>query len=90
MGTGSFPGIKSGQGVALIRYLLLVPWSRKGKGIPLFPLWAVRSLQSLSTCTKVHFTFTFYLCFIITLCFYIISSVTLIKFFSQFYMFPVI
>ena len=40
---------------------LLVPWSRKGRAIPLLPLWAVRPVQSLSACTRVHFTFfTFY------------------------------
>jgi len=27
--------------------------------IPLFPLWAVRPVQSLSACTRVQFTFTF-------------------------------
>jgi hypothetical protein len=26
--------------------------------LPLLPLWAVRSVQSLSACTRVHFTFT--------------------------------
>ena len=36
---------------------LLVPWSRKSRAIPLLPLWAVRPLQSLSTCTRVHFTY---------------------------------
>jgi hypothetical protein len=35
-----------------------VPWSRKSRAIPLLPLWAVRPVQSLSVCTKVHFTFT--------------------------------
>ena len=28
--------------------------------IPLLPLWAVRPVQSLSACTRVHFNFTFY------------------------------
>jgi hypothetical protein len=37
---------------------LLVPWSRKVRAIPLLPLWAVRSVQSLSSCTRVHFNFT--------------------------------
>jgi len=37
---------------------LLVPWSWKNRAIPLFPLWAVRPLQSLSACTRVHITFT--------------------------------
>jgi len=41
---------------------LLVPWSRKSIAIPLLPLWAVRPVQSLSACTRVHFTFTFTLC----------------------------
>ena len=36
---------------------LLVPWSWKGRTIPLLPLWAV---QSLSACTRAHFTFSFY------------------------------
>ena len=38
---------------------LVVPWSWKGRAIPLLPLWAVRPVQSLSACTTVHFTFTF-------------------------------
>jgi len=56
MGTGSFPGVKSGQGVTLTPHPLLVPWSRKVRAIPLLPLWVVRPLQSLSACTRVHFT----------------------------------
>ena len=40
---------------------LLVPWSRKGRAIPLPPLWAVWPVQSLSACTRVHFTFTLFL-----------------------------
>jgi hypothetical protein len=28
--------------------------------IPLLPLWAVRPVQSLSACTRVHFTFFIY------------------------------
>ena len=58
IGTGSFPGVKSGQGVMLTPHPLLVPWSRKGGTIPLLPLWAVWPEQSLSACTRVHFTFT--------------------------------
>ena len=38
---------------------LLVPWSRKGRAIPLLPLRAVRPVQSLNTHKMVHFTFTF-------------------------------
>jgi hypothetical protein len=37
---------------------LLVPWSRKGRAISLLHLWAVRPVQCLSVCTRVHFTFT--------------------------------
>jgi hypothetical protein len=37
-------------------------WSRKSRVIPLFPPWAVRPVQSLSACTRVHFTFTFLPC----------------------------
>jgi len=36
---------------------LLVPWSRKSRVIPLLPLWTVRTVQSLSACTGVYFTF---------------------------------
>jgi hypothetical protein len=35
---------------------LLVPWSPEGRAILLLPLWAVRPVQSLSACTRVHFT----------------------------------
>jgi hypothetical protein len=59
MGTGSFPWAKNGWGVMLTPHPLLVPWSWKGRAIPLLPLWAVRPVQSLSACTRVHFTFTF-------------------------------
>jgi hypothetical protein len=57
MGTGSFLGVKSGWGLTLTPHPLLVPWSRKGRTIPLFPLWAVRPVQSLSASTRVDFTF---------------------------------
>ena len=53
-----FPGVKSGRGVKLTPHPLLVPWSRKGRAIPLLPLWTVRPVQSLSACTRVHFTLT--------------------------------
>ena len=54
--TRSFPGVKSGRGVTLTPHSLLVPWSWKGRAIPLLPLWTVRPVQSLSACTRVHFT----------------------------------
>jgi len=57
MSTESFPRVKSGRDVKLPPHPLLVPWSRKGRAIPLLPLWAVRPVQSLSACTRVHFTF---------------------------------
>ena len=58
IGTASFPGVKRGRGVMLTPHPLLVPWSRKGRAIPLLHLWVVRPVQSLSACTMVHFTFT--------------------------------
>jgi len=60
MGTGSFPGVKTGRGVKLTPHLLLVPWSRKSRAIPLLPLWAVRPVQSFSACTWVHYIFYLY------------------------------
>jgi hypothetical protein len=60
MGTESFPRIKSGRGETLTPHSILVPLSRKGRAIPLLPLWAVRPVQSLSACTRVHFTFFFF------------------------------
>jgi len=56
MGTGSFPGVRSGWGVTLSPHPLLVPWSRKSRAIPLLPLWAVWPVQNLSACTRVNFT----------------------------------
>jgi len=38
-----------------------VPWSWKSRAIPLLPLWAVRPVQSLSVCTRVHFSLPFFL-----------------------------
>ena len=52
MGTWSFSGVKSGRGVTLTPHPLLVPWSRKGRAIPLLPLWAIRPVQSLSAWTE--------------------------------------
>ena len=57
MDTGSFSGVKSGRGVTLTPHTLLAPWSRKSRAMPLLPLWAVRPVQSLSACTRIHFTF---------------------------------
>jgi hypothetical protein len=60
MGTGSFPGVNSGRGMTLTPHPLLVPWSWKGRAIPLLPQRAVRPVQSISACTRVHFTFIAY------------------------------
>ena len=71
MGTGSFPGVKSGRGPTVTPHSLLVPWSWKSRAIPLLPLWTVlwtvRPVQSLSACTRV--TFTFFWLFGIAYCF---------------------
>jgi len=61
MSSQSFPGVKSGRDVTLTPHPLLVPWSWKSRATPLLPIWAVRPVQSLSTCTRVTFTFTFFL-----------------------------
>ena len=53
-----FPGVKSGRSVRLAPHPFLVPWSRKSRVIPLLSVWAIRPVQSLSACTRVHFTFT--------------------------------
>jgi len=42
MGTGSFPGVKSGRCMTLTSHPLLVPWSWKSRAIPLLPLWTVQ------------------------------------------------
>ena len=52
-------GLMSGRGVSLTPHPLLVPWSRKSRAIPLLPVLAVRPVQSLTACTRVHFTFFF-------------------------------
>ena len=54
---GSFPGVKSGRGVTLTPQPLLVPWPWKGRAVPLLSLGAIRPVQSLSACARVHFTF---------------------------------
>jgi hypothetical protein len=52
-----FPGCKERPGRDADPSPLLLPWSRKSRAVPLLPLWAVRPVQSLSACTRVHFTF---------------------------------
>jgi len=54
-----FPGGKERPGRDADPSPLLVPWSRNSRAIPIFPLWAVRPVQSLGACTRVHFTFVY-------------------------------
>jgi len=61
MGTGFFLGLKSGRGVRLPPYPLLVPWSWKGRTIPLLSLWAERPVQSLYTGGPYLLPFLWYL-----------------------------
>ena len=56
MVTGSFPGVKSGRDVTQTPHPLLATWSKKSTAISVLPLWAVRPVQSLSACGRVHFT----------------------------------
>jgi len=57
MDTGSYPRVKSGQGVTLTPH----PFSCRGQErVELYhfsPLWAVWPVQILIACTRVHFTF---------------------------------
>jgi hypothetical protein len=50
------PVVQNGLGVTLNPHHFLVPWSRKSRAKPLLPLWDTRPVQSLSACTRVHFT----------------------------------
>ena len=54
-----FPGGKKRPGRDAEPSPFLVPWSWKGRAIPLLPLWVVRPVQSLSACTRVTFTFLY-------------------------------
>ena len=53
-----FPGDKKRPGRNAEPSPLLVPWSWKSRAITLLPLWAVRPVQILSACKRVHFIFT--------------------------------
>jgi hypothetical protein len=59
IGTGSFPEVKSDQGVTLTPHPLLVSCSWKDRAVPLFPRYAVHPVQSLNPCTRMHFTLPF-------------------------------
>ena len=51
LGTGSFPGVKSGRGMTLTPHSFLVLWSIKSRAITLLPLWTIWPVQNLSACT---------------------------------------
>jgi hypothetical protein len=65
MGTGSFPGVKSGRCVTLTSHPLLVPLSRKGRAIPLPPYGPYgphRATVPVQGCTLLRLcTFEFWL-----------------------------
>jgi len=54
-----FPEVKSGQGVTLTPQPPSGPEVKKEQSYTSTPPMARRPLQSLSACTRVHFTFTF-------------------------------
>ena len=63
-----------------------MPWSWKGRAIPLLPLRAVRPVQSLSACTRVHFTLpqclykgALYLTFIVLLPTRLLSNYSILR-----------
>ena len=58
MGTRSFPGIKSGRSVTLTPHPCLVPWSRKGRTIHIFPNGLYGLYRASVPVQGVHFTFT--------------------------------
>jgi hypothetical protein len=60
IGTGSSQGVKSGRGLTLTSHPLTVPLVMKEYNYTSTPLWAIRSVQSLSACTRVHFTWYLY------------------------------
>ena len=53
-GYRGFPRGKERPGCDADPSPLLMPWSRKSRAIPLLPLWPVRSVHSLSACTRVN------------------------------------
>jgi len=64
---------------------LLESWSVKSRTIPLRPLWAVRPVQNLSACTRVHFTFfTFMMYFLKEEIFFLTAVISFIeRFFKE-------
>ena len=59
---GNHRKCQSGRGVMLTPHPLLVPWSWTHRAIPLLPLRAIWPVQSLSICTRVHFTLLYRKC----------------------------
>ena len=58
MGTGSLPGGKSVRGVTLTPHPFQCRGQERVELLPL-PLWAIQPVQSLSACTRVHFTYPY-------------------------------
>jgi hypothetical protein len=58
---GLSPEVKSSRGVTLTPHPFQCRGQEKVQLILLLPLWAVRPVQSLSACTRVHFTFALFL-----------------------------
>ena len=63
MGTGSFLGVKCGQGVTLTPHPLLVLWSRKSRSIPLLPPHGSYGLYGASVPVQAR-TLSFYLLYL--------------------------
>ena len=57
MGSVSFPGERAAGAWRWPLTPFKCRWSWKSRAIPVLPLWAVRPVQSLRACTRVHFTF---------------------------------
>ena len=58
MGTGSFPGVKSGRGVTLTTHPISCRGHERVELYTSTPLWVVWHVQSLRACTRVLLTFT--------------------------------
>jgi hypothetical protein len=59
-GLRAFTGDKERPGRDANPSTLLVLWSWKSRAIPLLPLCAVRPVQSLNACTRVHITYFYH------------------------------
>jgi len=79
-----FPGGKERPGRDTDASPLLVQWSRKSRAIPLIALWVVQPVDSLNTCTRVHFTFfTCTICITLSSYFVLQQDITLWRILAQ-------